>query len=173
MTPFPNGWPVPKNNFYSPYELHTSCGLFTSDRTNDSLYDCLPVRMTPRTNDSTLPIFLHSSSVNKLMTWSRTHYLCSLRTDDLFPDRIFILRMNGWPSFPNGWPVPKHNIYSPYELLRVLMSNKNICMFLVSRNGKNIIIWSWNKAEDEPIGLEKNMLKTNPSRITKYTVYWM
>ena len=24
------------------------------------------------------------------------------------------------------------------------MSNKNLCMFLVSRNGNDIIIWDWN-----------------------------
>ena len=36
------------------------------------------------------------------------------------------------------------NLYSPYELLQVLVSNKNICMLLVSRNRNEILIWIWN-----------------------------
>ena len=69
--------------------------VYLKSRTNDSPYDSLPVRMTPRRNVSTLRINLHSTSVNKLMTWCRTDYLTSERTDDPFPDRISILRMNG------------------------------------------------------------------------------
>ena len=68
-------------------------------RANDFLYDWIPVRLSPRTNDSTLRIYLRSSSVNKLMTWSRTYFIYSVRTDDLFPDRISILRTNRWPPF--------------------------------------------------------------------------
>ena len=33
------------------------------------------------------------------MTWSRRDYLSSLRTNDLFQDRISILRTNGLPPF--------------------------------------------------------------------------
>ena len=46
---------------------------------------------------------------------------------------IFSVRMED--PFPNRWTVPKHNLYSMYKLLWVLMSNKNICMFLVSIKG--------------------------------------
>ena len=28
------------------------------------------------------------------------------------------------------------------------MSNKNLCMFLVSRKGNKILIWSWNNPQD-------------------------
>ena len=57
--------------------------------------------------------------------------------------------------FPNAWPVPKQNLYSPYALLRVLISNKNLCVFLDSRNGNNNLIWSWNNpAKNALSGLE-------------------
>ena len=29
------------------------------------------------------------------------------------------------------------------------MSNKNLCMFLISRNGNNILIWSWNNSQQD------------------------
>ena len=77
------------------YSFHTT-GLFIPSM-NDSPYDWVPVRMIPRKNDSILRIYLRSSSVNKLMTWSGIDYLSSLRADDLFPDRISILLTNGWP----------------------------------------------------------------------------
>ena len=86
-------------------------------RTNDSPYEWLPVRMTLWTNDSTFRIYLRSSSENKLMTWSRTDYLSSVRIDDLFPHRISILRTNGWPPFrtddlfPNRISILRMNYY--------------------------------------------------------------
>ena len=87
MTPFPNRWPVPKQNLYSPNEIHTSYGLFTSDR----------IRLIPRTNDSpnewlTFPYLSTKTSY-------RTDYISYAGMDDLFPDRIYILSTNGWPSF--------------------------------------------------------------------------
>ena len=84
-------------NLYSPHEVHTSYVLFTYDQIVYSQYEWLPVRMIPRKNDSTLRIYLRSSSVNKLMTWSRIDYLSTLRADDLFPVRISILLSHGWP----------------------------------------------------------------------------
>ena len=158
------------------------------------------------------------------MTWFRTDYLSSERTDDLFPDRISILTTNGWPPFRANDPFPnrisifrtnyllrKDSLHlnglftriprtndSPYDWLpvrmtpwtkdsrtkdlspcllnnevcrcrkyfctkytlilrmyplrqgekkpRVITSNKNLCMFLVSRNGNNILIRSWNNS---------------------------
>ena len=56
--PFLNGWTVPEQIIYSPYELPTLYELFTSDqiiyypygwfapRKNESLYEWLPVRRT-------------------------------------------------------------------------------------------------------------------------------
>ena len=85
--------------------------------TNDSPYERLPVGMTPRMNDSTLRIYLRGSSLNKLMTWFRLDYLSSLLTDDLIPDRISILRTNGWPPFrtddlfPNRISILRTNYY--------------------------------------------------------------
>ena len=109
-----------------------------------------PVRMTPLRIDSQyewLP--------------ERMTQLCVFTYTNLVTNILSILCTNGWPvprqnmyspyermtPFPNGWPVPKQNLYSPYELLRVLMSNKNPCMFLVSRNGNEILIWSWNNPD--------------------------
>ena len=91
---------------------------------NDFPYDWVPVRMIPRTNDSTLRIYLRSSSVNKLMTWSRTDYLSSLRTDDLFPNRIYIPLTNGWPLSERMTCSQTESLFS-VRILRVLTSNKN------------------------------------------------
>ena len=124
--------------------------------------DCLfPVRMTPRTIDfpyEWLP--------------ERMPQLCLFSYADLVPNRLSMLRTNGWPvpeqniyssyermtPFPNGWPVPKQNIYSPYELPRVLISNKNLCMFLVIRNGNEILIWSWNNSKVFMISIDSESL---------------
>ena len=124
-----NGWPPFRTDdlfrnrisiLRTNYTLRTDSlhmnGFFVR-RTNDSPYDWLPVRMTPWTNDSTLRIYLRICSINKLMTWSRTDYLSSIRTDDLFPDRIYILRTNGWPPFrtddlfPNRISILRTNYY--------------------------------------------------------------
>ena len=73
--------------------------------------------MTPPKNDSTLRIYLQSSSVKKVMNWSWTDYLSSVPTDDLFPDRIYILCTNRWPPFrtdglfPNIISILRTNYY--------------------------------------------------------------
>ena len=119
MIPFPNGWRVPKQNIYSPYALHTSYGLFTSERNICSPYEWLSVQMTPRTNDSILRIYLHTSSVNKLVTWSQTDYPSSVRTDDMFPDRINILHTKGRPPFKTDDMFPNIiSILHTYYILR-------------------------------------------------------
>ena len=84
--------------------LHLN-GLFIPP-TNDSPYDWPPKLMTPPTNDSTLRIYIWGIFINKLMTWSWTDYPFSVPTDDLFPDRIYILRMNGWPPFQTDYLFP-------------------------------------------------------------------
>ena len=112
-----NGWPPFQTDDLFPniiYILSTNYRLRSDHLHLNRLF---PVRMTPRTSDSTLLINLRSSSVNKLMTWSRTDYLSSLWTDDLFPDRISILRTNGWPPFrtddlfPNIISILRMNYY--------------------------------------------------------------
>ena len=111
-----NGWTPFRTGDLFPNRiciLHTKYILSTDSlhlngffipRTNYSPYDWTPVQMTARTNYSTKPIYLRHSSVNKLMTWSRTDYLSSVQTDDLFPDRIYILRTNRWPPFRTDDP---------------------------------------------------------------------
>ena len=93
-----DGWPVHGNNVYSSYERMTpfrtddlfpnrisilltkyifrtdslyTTGLFIP-RSNDSPYDWLPVRMTPRTNDSTfcqVERFLTGRKIFNLQNW--------------------------------------------------------------------------------------------------------
>ena len=107
-----NGWPSFRTDDMFPnriYILHTNFilrmdyshlnGLFIPC-TNDSPYDLLRVRMTPRTNYWTLNVYLRSGSVNKLMSWSwtdypykrktysRTEYLFSVRTDDPLSEQM-------------------------------------------------------------------------------------
>ena len=113
---FPNRISILPSNYILRTDSWHMNGLFIP-RTNDSTYDWLPVRMTARTNDSTLRNFMRWSSVNKLITWSPTDYLSSVRPDDLFPDRISILRTNGWPPFrtddlfPNRISILRTNYY--------------------------------------------------------------
>ena len=44
--------PLSEQNLYSPHELPTSYGLFTSERIVYSSYEWLPVRLSPPTEDS-------------------------------------------------------------------------------------------------------------------------
>ena len=37
------------------------------------------------------------------------------------------------------------------------MSNKNLCMFLVSRNGNNILIWIWNNSMGDDNNMDDNV----------------
>ena len=93
------------NSILCTESLHLN-GLFIP-RTNGFPYDWLSVRMNPWTNDSTLRIYLWSTSVHKLMNSYQTDYLSSVRTYDLLPDKILIRSTNGWPPlrtddfFPN------------------------------------------------------------------------
>ena len=112
----PNILCILRTNYILRMESLRLNGLFIP-RTNDYPYNWLPFWMTPWTNHSTLRNNLGCSSVNKLMTWSRTDYLSSIRTDDLFQDRISILRTNGWSPFrtddlfPNRICILRTNFY--------------------------------------------------------------
>ena len=82
--------------------------------------DCLfPIRMTP-------------DMIDYPYEWlpERMIQVCVFTYADHLPNRLSILRTNGWPipgqniyspyermtPFPNGWPVNKHNLYSLYEI---------------------------------------------------------
>ena len=39
------------------------------------------------------------------------------------------------------------------------MSNTNLCMLLVSRNGNNIIIWIWNNSMGDDNNMDDNVEK--------------
>ena len=64
----------------------------------------------------------------------------------LFSARKTISTAIMWKVYTNLTYVPP--MYIRVKKLRVLIINKNLCKSLGSRNGNDIIIWSWNNPPD-------------------------